>query len=195
MSERRSGDNAAASTRPAMRAMRAGRRRARLAAWLCIPLLLTIIIPPRPRLVWNASASAPIGLYAIGAGRSIATDDMVLARVPERWRRLAAIRRYIPINVPLVKRVAAEPGDTVCAAEAIVFVNGRPVAERRRRDGVGRPLPWWNGCVTLRRGALLLLMDAPESFDGRYFGPTARGDIIGEARRLWERSTRGASDD
>lgn len=78
-------------------------------------LATTIALPPTPWLVWNASASAPIGLYAVSGRQDIASGDMVLVRVPDRWRRLAAERRYIPINIPLVKRVAAAPGDRVCA--------------------------------------------------------------------------------
>ena len=70
-------------------------------------LATTIALPPTPWLVWNASASAPIGLYAVSGRQDIASGDMVLVRVPDRWRRLAAKRRYIPINIPLVKRVAA----------------------------------------------------------------------------------------
>jgi conjugative transfer signal peptidase TraF len=145
----------------------------------------SIALPPRPLLVWNVSASAPIGLYAIGGRSEISAGDTVLTRVPERWRALAGARRYIPINVPLVKRVAAEPGDAVCALGHEIFVNGRWIAERRERDGAGRPMPLWSGCVTLRRGALFLLMDSPDSFDGRYFGPTERGDVIGKARLIW----------
>lgn len=147
----------------------------------------SIVVSPRPLLVWNVSASAPIGLYAVGRRGDIVSGDTVLARVPERWRSLAGNRRYIPINVPLVKRVAAEPGDSVCARGHEIFVNGRWVAERREADGRGRAMPWWSGCVTLRHGALFLLMDSPDSFDGRYFGPTERADIIGRARLLWAR--------
>ncbi|MCJ2182390.1 hypothetical protein MTR62_06700 [Novosphingobium sp. 1949] len=32
---------------------------------------LTIAQPPLPRLVWNASASAPIGLYAVSPGTAL----------------------------------------------------------------------------------------------------------------------------
>lgn len=146
---------------------------------------VTLIVPPAPRLVWNVSASAPVGLYGVSPGAAVARGDMVVARVPLRWRRLAAVRRYIPENVPLVKRVAAGAGDRVCAIGAEIRVNGTRVAVRRAVDGHARTMPAWGGCVTLRDGMLLLLMDAPDSFDGRYFGPTAAGDIIGKARSLW----------
>ena len=113
---------------------------------------------------------------------------MVIAWVPQPARQLAAERHYIPANVPLVKRVAAVPGDSVCALGQEIFVRGRWVAERRVGDGMGRPMPWWSGCVLLRDGDYFLLMsDAPASFDGRYFGITHRGDIVGQARLLWRR--------
>ncbi|BBE35271.1 S26 family signal peptidase [Sphingosinicella microcystinivorans] len=146
----------------------------------------TIAVPPAPRLIWNASASAPIGLYAVAPDAPPNAGDMVIAWVPESARRLAATRRYIPMNVPLVKRVAAVPGDTVCAIGDAVFIDGRRVAVRRAADRMGRAMPWWTGCRTLRGGDYFLLMDAaPASFDGRYFGITDRRDIIGTARLLW----------
>lgn len=154
-------------------------------AGLVAGIVVTLLAPPAPRLVWNVSASAPRGLYAVSPGTLVARGDMVIARVPLRWRRLAAARRYIPENVPLVKRVAAAAGDRVCAIDAEIRVNGRRVAIRRARDGQGRTMPAWSGCVTLEVGTLLLLMDAPDSFDGRYFGPTTDGDIVGKARLLW----------
>ncbi|HZV09439.1 MAG TPA: S26 family signal peptidase, partial [Novosphingobium sp.] len=147
----------------------------------------TLLMPPRPWLVWNASASAPIGLYAVTASHHGMVGDMVIARVPVRWRDLAATRRYIPANVPLVKRVAAASGDRICASGRAIFINGRWFARRQAVDSRGRAMPWWQGCVTLGKGRVFLLMDAPDSFDGRYFGPTDRGDIIGRARLLWRR--------
>lgn len=160
-------------------------RRLLLVGLLTSALMATIVQTPRPHLVWNVSASAPLGLYAIGSRDEIVTGDMVLARMPERWRSLAAARRYIPVNVPLVKRVAAGAGDTVCARGQEIFVNGRWIAKRWWNDGKGRPMPWWSGCVTLQNGALFLLMESSDSFDGRYFGPTAPDDIIGKARLVW----------
>lgn len=167
-------------------AARFGRRMLALAL-LAGALGATIAAPPRPRLVWNVSASAPIGLYAVLPGKP-ATGDFVIARVPQRHRLLAARRRYLPLNVPLVKRVAAVPGDRVCAQGMTVFVNARRVARRQPQDGAGRAMPWWTGCLVLSEGALFLLMTSSSaSFDGRYFGPTVRGDIIGRAIPLWVR--------
>ena len=160
-----------------------------IAAAGSIALAAPIAVPPRPLLVWNASASAPIGLYRVTSGAPLVHGDMVIAWVPATARMFAARRHYLPANVPLVKRVVAVAGDTVCAVGPRVSVNGNIVAERRRFDAARRRLPWWEGCATLGKGELLLLMtDAPDSFDGRYFGPTRADEVIGRARLIWSRS-------
>lgn len=148
-------------------------------------LLLSAVVSPVPRLVWNASASAPIGLYAVTPGASIEPGDTVVAHLPDRYGRLAAERHYLPINVPLVKRVAAYAGDDICAHGRAIFVNGRWMAVRRRVDARNRVMPVWEGCIRLRGRQLFLLMDDPASFDGRYFGVIEGRDVIGKARLLW----------
>jgi conjugative transfer signal peptidase TraF len=173
-----------------MRRTRRCRSARRLIAGLAIggiALGLTIVWPPVPRLVWNASASAPIGLYRVYPGGSVKAGDMVVARLPGRFRALAAERHYLPANVPLVKRVAAAAGSQVCARRRAILIDNRQVAVRQLSDPHGRPLPWWEGCIRLRSGELLLLMDAPDSFDGRYVGVTEGDDVIGRAVLLWRR--------
>ncbi len=152
---------------------------------IVLALSATICRPPQPRVLWNASASAPIGLWSVAPEASIHRGDMVVARLSPHWRRLAAERHYLPSNVPLIKRVAAIPGDNICAVDDRIEVNGRAIAARLKRDKMGRPLPSWRGCISLRHGMLLLLMDHPASFDGRYFGPSKHADIIGKAKPLW----------
>lgn len=159
-----------------------------LAGALSAALMATLVAPPPPALVWNVSASAPIGLYRITPGRPIDVDDMVAARPPADVRRLAAVRRYLPLNVPLVKRAAAIEHDIVCAAGVEITINGRWVADRYVADGQGRALPWWSGCRVLGEGELFLLMEEnPKAFDGRYFGITMPGDVLGRAILLWPR--------
>ena len=148
----------------------------------------TLLWPPGPVLLWNASASSRIGLYAVFSPSHLRGGDTAIAWAPAPARRLAAARHYLPDSVPLVKRVAAVPGDRVCAKRRTIFVNSRPVALRRARDPSGRPMPRWSGCHLLGPGELFLLSrDAPEAFDGRYFGVTGRNEIVGKARLIWPR--------
>lgn len=145
------------------------------------------IARPRPRLLWNASASAPIGLWWIAPDAPIERGDMVVARLAKPWRELAARRRYLPRNVPLIKRVAAGPGDLVCAIGSVIMINREPVAMRLAHDRLGRPMPHSSWCHMLRQDSVFLLTEDPASFDGRYFGATARRDILGRAYPLWLR--------
>ncbi len=87
----------------------------------------------------------------------------------------------------MVKSVAATSGSRVCAHGRTILVNGRLAAVRRRRDPSGRPMPWWSGCERLNDGKLFLLSSNSDAFDGRYFGVTRPGEVIGTARPLWLR--------
>lgn len=148
----------------------------------------TEIAHPMPRLVWNVTASAPVGLYRVEAAVALQRGDFVLAWLPDAVRELAAERAYLPANVPLVKRVAALAGDTICREQARVTINGIAAATARRADSRGRSLPQWNGCRTLGQKEVFLLMPTvPDSFDGRYFGPIATSSIIGKLVPLWTR--------
>lgn len=164
------------------------RRRTLGLALLITALGATIVAPPMPRFVWNASASAPRGLYGVFRDAAFARGDMVIAWTPAPYRRLAAERRYLPINVPLVKRVAAIPGDQVCGAGESLYINGAWAVHRLPVDGAGLPMPRWDGCEILGQGHYLLLMaEAPASFDGRYFGAVNEDQIVGRAVPLWVR--------
>jgi len=173
-------------TRRARQASRVRVVAAALAAAAATGALATIAWAPRPLLVWNASASSPVGLYSVAGPERLAVGDMAVAWPPEPARALGAERHYLPRGVPLVKRVAAAAGDRVCAVGEAVYVNARLEALRRLSDPAGRPLPWWTGCEDLAAGDLLLLSpDAAGAFDGRYFGITRRGEVIGRARLMW----------
>ena len=55
-------------------------------------------------------------------------------------------------------------------------------------------MPWWSGCKLLSSGQYLLLTDSFLSFDGRYFGLSAKADLLGRATLLWAVPTKGSSD-
>lgn len=155
---------------------------------LCGYLVTPPGTPDRARIVWNASASAPIGLYAVHHDRAFTRGDLVLVIPPPSIAKVATRRGYLPAGVPLVKRIAGMAGDTVCAQGNGIFINGQFMAARLSTDGQGRPLPSWQGCRTLDQGEVFLLMeDVRTSFDGRYFGPTNISDIVGRLDALWTR--------
>lgn len=152
----------------------------------CVSLVTDHLVQPRPRLIWNASASVPVGLYWLRDNRDLKRGDLVLVWLPDAVRTLAAERAYLPLNTPAIKRVAALANDIVCVRNGIVTINGRVVAKTLLVDHAGRPLTIWRGCGELEPGQVFLLNDAsPASFDGRYFGPTSRRDIIGKLVTLW----------
>ncbi|NJC34374.1 conjugative transfer signal peptidase TraF [Sphingomonas jejuensis] len=140
------------------------------------------VFDPLPRLVWNASASAPIGFYRIEPLSDLPHGALVAVTPPAPLARWLAERGYLGERVPLLKHVVAKPGQRVCRIGAIVSVDGRPVVVARQRDGRGRPLPVWQGCRTLRAGELLMLNpDHADSMDGRYFGPLPASTVLGRA--------------
>jgi len=143
------------------------------------------IARPMPFVIYNASASAPLGFYRRVDG-PIRRGDFVLARLPETVARFAAARDYLPLSVPVVKRVAALAGDITCAESGTILINGQVVTEALTADRQGRALPSWQGCRTLAPDDVFLLMkDIPASFDGRYFGPIQTSAIMGRLVPLW----------
>jgi Signal peptidase, peptidase S26 len=93
---------------------------------------------------------------------------------------------YLPTGVPMLKRVLALPGQTVCRNGHTISVDGIEMGEARERDGRGRPLPFWEGCDVVEDGRLFLMnWQAADSFDGRYFGMTPATAVIGRVLPVW----------
>ena len=146
---------------------------------------LAMLADPAPRLVWNASASAPRGLYLISLGARVTRGDLVLVTLTDAPRRFAAARGYLPDGVPILKRIAASAGTEICTTDSELTVAGR-VIPRLATDRAQRPLPHWRECRALGPDEVFLLMaDVPDSFDSRYFGPVSVNQIIGKATPLW----------
>lgn len=155
-----------------------------LALGLAALLTATALRPKRLALVWNTSASVPIGLYVI-VPRPPHIGDYVLVRLSGLPRALAERRRYIGPSMPLLKRIAAREGDRVCRWGRVIWIAGQQLVIALASDRGGRRLPVWQGCRQLQRGQLFVLGTHAESFDSRYFGPVARDQIVGAAIPLF----------
>lgn len=143
-------------------------------------------VPIAPKLIWNASASAPIGLYTVRTAAGLGVTDLVAVDAPEPLASFLWEREYLPRGVPLMKRVAALPGQTVCRIGRNITVDTIAMGKALARDRRGRELPVWQGCRTLRASEIFLMnWDVQDSLDGRYFGPIPKGSIIGRALPLW----------
>ena len=149
-------------------------------------LALTMGAKPMPRFVWNASESVPIGLYSVEPVGQLAVTNLVVAVPPQPLAAFLAERDYLPLGVPLIKRILALPGQSVCRNERTIIVDGIEMGTALAHDRRGRALPVWQGCRAISRGEIFLMnWDEPASLDGRYFGPIALSAIIGRANPLW----------
>jgi conjugative transfer signal peptidase TraF len=164
--------------------------RARLATSVmmlgAVALLLSMEGARTPRFIWNASGSVPIGLYRLRPAGRLAVSQLVAVEPPGPLATFLADRRYLPRGIPLLKRVLALPGQTVCRDQLAVTVDKIEMGAARAHDRSGRPLPNWQGCHVIADGEVFLMnWRSADSFDGRYFGALPTSAIIGTAEPLW----------
>ena len=115
------------------------------------------LAPMPTKLIWNASASAPIGLYTVAPADRVEVPELVAVDPPGVLAAFLDARGYVPeVGVAL------------------------------ERDHSGRDLPVWQGCERVPAGAVFLMnWQVRDSLDGRYFGLTPTRQIIGRAVPLW----------
>ena len=143
-------------------------------------------IPTPTRLVWNATASAPVGLYTIAPADRLEVPELVAVMPPEPLADFLVGRGYVGRGVPLLKRVLGLPGQQVCRIGRDIMVDGVAVGSALSRDKMGRDLPVWQGCRRIATGEVFLMnWQVNDSLDGRYFGLTSTDQIIGRAVPLW----------
>lgn len=185
---------ASLSRSPVHSRLRARRVLAGLSVCGLAALAWAAFVHPLPRLVYNPSDSVAVGWYRVeplhghpgSLPRPLSVGSIVLTRLPADAAALAAQRGYLPTRVPLLKRVGAVAPQHVCVFDALVWIDGVPVAAVRPTDRLGRALPSWRQCRQLRPGELFLLSSTnPASFDSRYFGPVNASAVIGAAHPVW----------
>ncbi|HBF53902.1 MAG: S26 family signal peptidase [Afipia sp.] len=139
-----------------------------------------------PSYIWNVSESVPIGLYRLQPVELLSVTDLVAIRPPEPLEAFLDLNGYLPIGVPMLKRILALPGQTVCRTGLTIAVDHIELGQARERDARGRPLPVWQGCRLLSAGEVFVMnWQSADSFDGRYFGPIPASAVIGQAIPVW----------
>lgn len=138
--------------------------------------------------VINVTQSLPRGIYLKNDAPPQKGDLVLLCLPPNDMTREAAARGYIGYGkCPggygyLLKQIWAVSGDIVQVDKAGVWINGelRPNSQSFERDAAGRPIPGLLGReFILGPDEFFCASDYNvKSFDGRYFGPLGRQNII-----------------
>ncbi len=98
---------------------------------------LSVFLHPSPTLLWNASTSTPIGLYAVRPTGVLHVSELVVIRPPEPLASFLVDRSYLPKAVP---RVVALPRQTVCRVGRTITVDAIAMGvalEADRRGSLG----------------------------------------------------------
>lgn len=163
------------------------RRHILAVATLAVGTLVATVVADLPtRLIWNTTASAPIGFYTVEPADALEVPELVALMPPEPLEQFMVERGYIGRGVPLLKRVLGLPGQRVCRSGATITVDNVEMGDALERDRMGRDLPVWQGCSIIRDGELFLMnWEVRDSLDGRYFGPVPASSVIGRALPLW----------
>ena len=112
--------------------------------------------------------------------------ELVAIEPPEPFATFLADGRFLPRGIPMLKRVLALPGQTVCREELRITVDKTEMGVAREHDSRGRPLPVWQGCHVVADGEVFLMnWQSADSLDGRYFGALPASAIVGRAEPLW----------
>src|SRR5216684_8920091 len=133
--------------------------------------LLSTVGGTTPHYIWNASNSVPMGLYHVQPATRLTVSELVAVQPPDLLAAFLDLNGYLPIGIPMLKRVLALPGQMVCRNGLTISVDGIDMGNALSRDSRGRPLPVWQGCRVVGADELFLMnWQSGDSLDGRYFG-------------------------
>lgn len=154
----------------------------------------------------NTTPSMPIGLWQLNAmdKKPLHRGDAVFICPPRTpLFKMAYQRGYIgrghcPSGFePLLKHIAALPGDNVTLSAQGVAVNGALISHSQTIscDVYGRALPILPyGQYRVNHGMVWVIANTnPASFDARYWGALPIANIEGTARPMWVHPTTLAS--
>ena len=151
--------------------------------------LSVFVWKPQERLIWNRTASAPVGIYWL-SDAPFTPGRWVVVSARSDAAQWAQAYGFVGRDWPMIKQVSGVVGDEICRHGTQISINGTLVAEALAQDTLDRSLPIWQGCHTLKDSEVFLLNPHSRSLDGRYFGVTKTSVLDGVATLLLEGSDR-----
>lgn len=151
-------------------------------------LAATFVASPPLLYIWNSSDSVPLGLYRLHADTQRYVTELVAVRPPDPLASYLDQSGYLPKGLPMLKRVLALPGQTVCRRGQGIAVDDIAMGKAKDRDRAGNVLPVWQGCHVVGEGEIFVMnWQSDGSLDGRYFGMLPATAVIGRAHPVWIR--------
>jgi type IV secretory pathway protease TraF len=131
-------------------------------------------------LTYQVTPSMPQGFYFIKPIKDIKRGDIVIFSPPPIALTFLLKNHLIPQNGLLMKYVFALPGDKTCKHDKAIWINSHNIAPVYQL----KDLPNKKFCQVLKNNEYLLMsIKVQRSFDGRYFGPVNKKNIIGRGER------------
>jgi len=160
---------------------------------IAVLLLVVVALIAQPyRMIYNPTESMAVGWYLANTNeRDLHLGDVVIVdySAPD-WVRE---RKYpMPMEMKLVKRVRAVPGDTIVVEgyyikrceEFELKADCEVIAVTKDKDKQGRDLPKLSFPSVLGADQYFLATDHPWGLDSRYLGLFAMESVIGKAVKL-----------
>lgn len=177
---------------------RRSRRALRATLFLCAPFLLLYATFRFVGIRINITSSLPRGFYIVGQSP---TADLVEFCPEGEAATISLERGYRTLGgtcpdggSPLLKPIAAVPGDRVEVTSNGIRVNGKliPNSAAHVKDHRAHELkPWPTGQYIVPAGSLWVVSDFNGwSFDSRYFGPIPCSLVRHRLRALWTFDTK-----
>ena len=135
--------------------------------WAIVIILVGSYFMGRPVFYYNTTLSSPLGLYMINPFGDVQYNSYVIVRLNKTYGSLKE-------GSLMVKQVKGFPGYEYTRKPGVLLLNGKeyPVIESKGLPQIKE------GSYTVPEGTLFLLNDRDNSFDGRYYGPTKRSDVV-----------------
>lgn len=139
-----------------------------LGGWLPLPKIL----------VYNRSASLPVGWYLIVPTQQLHVGDIVVFKAPSQAEALAIERGWLPKGDLMLKQIGALAGMSYRIQDDGQFYVGDAYwGQALEVDRQDRPMPQLRGSFTVESGNFLPVSHHPTSFDGRYYGTVPLANI------------------
>ena len=153
-----------------------------LAIFYVVLLLLKLL---HIGFVHQLTPSMPEGWYFTYPVSSYYRGDNVVFSPDKQTENYILARKWLPKDIPLLKKIVGIPGDFLCIKQQNVYINGELLGKVYEMDDKGNALPVFSFCGKIAKDEYFMQGVAnAHSFDSRYYGLVNKAQIMSKAVKL-----------